>query len=140
MEATKVKTKEKFVIDACAMLAYLNNESGSSVIEQVLKRAERHEVKIFITIMDLAEIYHLILKEAGREKAIKSIVLLRNLPVESMTLDESLLMIAGELRMQYPLTLGDAFVAAVAKSMDAKIITGDKDFKAIEKEIGIIWI
>jgi len=90
--------------------------------------------------MDLADIYHLILKEAGREKAIKSIVLLRNLPIENIMLDESLLMLAGEIRVQYPLTLGDAFVAAAAKSMGAKIITGDKDFKAVEKEINIIWI
>ena len=132
--------KEKFVIDACAMLAYLNNEDGSTVIEEVLQKGQRQEAKVFLTAMDLAEIYHVILKEEGREKAIKVMVLIRNLPLERVGLDESLLMMAGEIRLQHPLTLGDALVAAVAKSMKAKIITGDRDFKKLEKELDIIWI
>jgi len=132
--------KEKFVLDACAMLAYLNNEEGSALIEAILKKAEKNEASVFITAMDLAEIYHIVLKEEGREKALKTMVLIKNLPVKSIGLDEPLLMSAGEIRVQFPLTLGDALVVAVAKSREAKVITGDRDFKKVEKEVEVVWI
>jgi len=131
---------ECFILDACAMLAYLNNEHGVEVIGEVLEKGNRDEAKIFITAMDLAEIYHIVLKKEGRDKALKTILLIKNLPVECVGLDEPLLMLAGEIRMQFPLTLGDALVAAVAKTKKAKLITGDSDFKSLEKEIECVWI
>ena len=132
--------KEKFIIEACAMLAYLNNEDGSTIIEEILQRGQRQEAEIFITAMDLAEICHIIRNEEGKERALKVMVLVKTLPVQLVVLDESLIMTVGEIRMKYPLTLGDALVAAVAKSRGAKIITGDHDFKKLEKELDIIWI
>lgn len=132
--------KDQFILDACAMLAYLNNEEGVEIIGEVLERGNRNEARIFITAMDLAEIFHIVLKKEGRDKALKTILLIKNLPVECVGLDEALLMLAGEIRVQFPLTLGDALVAAVAKTKKAKIITGDKDFKDLEKEIECVWI
>ena len=131
---------EQFILDASAMLAYLNNEDGVEIIDEVLERGGRNEAKIFITAMDLAEIFHIVLKKEGRDKALKTILLIKNLPVESVGLDESLLMLAGEIRVQFPLSLGDALVAALAKTRKAKIITGDSDFKGLEKEIECVWI
>jgi PIN domain nuclease of toxin-antitoxin system len=32
-------TPEQFVIDACALIAYLNNEVGADKVEQLLKQA-----------------------------------------------------------------------------------------------------
>jgi len=132
--------KDKYVLDTCAMLAYLNNENGSALIEEMLKKAQKRDAVIFLTSMDLAEIYHIVLKEEGRDKALKTMVLVRNLPIESVGLDEQLLMAAGEIRVQCPLSLGDALVVAVAKAKGAKIVTGDRDFKSVEKEVEVVWV
>ena len=131
---------ECFVLDACAMLAYLNNENGAEFIGEILEKGNRKEVKIFLTEMDLAEIFHIVLKQEGRERALKAMLLIKTLPVECIAMDEPLLMLAGEIRIQFPLTLGDALVAALAKSKKAKLITGDNDFKSLEKEIECVWI
>ena len=131
---------EKFILDAGSMLAYLNNENGAETIGEILERGGRKEAKVFITAMDLAEIFHIVLKKEGRDKALKTILLIKNLPVECIGLDESLLMLAGEIRVQFPLSLGDALVAAVAKTRKAKVITGDRDFRGMEKEIECVWI
>ena len=131
---------EKFILDAGSMLAYLNNENGAETIGKILERGGRKEAKVFITAMDLAEIFHIVLKKEGRDKALKTILLIKNLPVECIGLDESLLMLAGEIRVQFPLSLGDALVAAVAKTRKAKVITGDRDFRGMEKEIECVWI
>ncbi len=40
----------------------------------------------------------------------------------------------------YRLNLVDAFAAALAKEKKAELITGDPEFKALEKEIKITWL
>jgi len=38
------------------------------------------------------------------------------------------------------MSYADAFAAALAKMKKAQLVTGDKEFKALEGEIKIIWI
>lgn len=38
------------------------------------------------------------------------------------------------------LSLADAFAAALAKKLKANLVTGDPEFKAVEKEIKIDWL
>ena len=37
-------------------------------------------------------------------------------------------------------SLADAFAAALAKEKKAELVTGDPEFKALEKEIKIHWL
>ena len=37
-------------------------------------------------------------------------------------------------------SLVDAFAAALAKDKKAELVTGDPEFKALEKEIKIVWL
>jgi predicted nucleic acid-binding protein len=44
------------------------------------------------------------------------------------------------LKNAHDLGLADTFAAALAKSKKAELVTGDTDFKALEKEIKINWL
>lgn len=37
-------------------------------------------------------------------------------------------------------SLADAFAAALAKGMNAELVTGDPEFKPLEKELRIHWL
>lgn len=39
---------ERFVLDACALIAYLNGEGGSERLEQLLDRARLNEVELYV--------------------------------------------------------------------------------------------
>jgi predicted nucleic acid-binding protein len=43
-------------------------------------------------------------------------------------------------KARFRLSLADAFAAALAKDMKAELVTGDPEFKALEKEIRIQWL
>ena len=43
-------------------------------------------------------------------------------------------------KARYKLSLADAFAAALAKERKAELVTGDPEFKALEKEIKIDWL
>jgi hypothetical protein len=47
---------------------------------------------------------------------------------------------AAVFKASYRLSLADAFAAALAKEKKAELVTGDPEFKALEKEIKIVWL
>ena len=47
---------------------------------------------------------------------------------------------AADFKARFKLSLADAFAAALAKELKAELVTGDSEFKALEKEIKIHWL
>jgi len=47
---------------------------------------------------------------------------------------------AGDFKANHRISLADAFAAALAKEKKAELVTGDPEFKAMEKEIRIEWV
>lgn len=45
--------------------------------------------------------------------------------------------IAADFKARFRISLADAFAAALAKEKDATLVTGDPEFKVLEKEIKI---
>jgi predicted nucleic acid-binding protein len=60
--------------------------------------------------------------------------------LEVVTVDRDLAEAAALLKNTYKLGLADAFAAALAKSKKAELVTGDHEFKAVDKEIKINWL
>jgi len=54
--------------------------------------------------------------------------------------EETLVMRAAYLKAQYPISYADAFAAALAEQEKAILVTGDPDFKRLEKTIKIQWL
>ena len=47
---------------------------------------------------------------------------------------------AADFKTRFKLSLADSFAAALAKEKKAELVTGDPEFKPLEKEIKIIWL
>ena len=62
------------------------------------------------------------------------------LPIEFHPVTRALADVAADFKARYKLSLADAFAAALAKERKAELITGDPEFKALEKEIKIGWL
>ena len=59
------------------------------------------------------------------------------LPIEFHPVDRELADVAADFKSRHRLSLADAFAAALAKKKKAELVTGDPEFKAVEKEIKI---
>ena len=57
-----------------------------------------------------------------------------------MPVDRELAESAALLKNEYDLGLADAFAAALAKEKKTELVTGDAEFKPLEKEIKINWL
>jgi predicted nucleic acid-binding protein len=48
--------------------------------------------------------------------------------------------VAADFKARHRLSLADAFAAALAKELKAELVTGDPEFKTLEKELKIHWL
>ena len=64
----------------------------------------------------------------------------RNTPLEIVAVDADLAALAASYKAAYPMSLADAFAAALTREKKAALVTGDPEFKSIEAEIKIDWL
>jgi predicted nucleic acid-binding protein len=73
------KSKSNLYWDSCVFLKYINNESESSIIEELMRRAESNQVIIYTSTITIAEVTHA--AQERNQSALNSVVesLLQNL-------------------------------------------------------------
>ena len=65
---------------------------------------------------------------------------IQGLPIDFHSTTRALADTAADFKARYKISLADAFAAALAKEKKAEFVTGDPEFKALEKEIKINWL
>ena len=129
------------VVDASALLAYLNKESGWEKMEELLATASEKDRPLLMTAVNWGEVYYIILRHLGDYNQAGDIERsVQTLPIEIIGVDRELAKEAATLKVNYKLAYADAFAAALAKSRKAELVTCDKEFKAVEGAVKINWI
>src|SRR3972149_9913518 len=136
-------SSSRFALDSFAVIAFLRDEEGADKIEKILKEAERGKNKLYMLIINLGEVYYNVLKEEGENLATGVWAKVKNYPVEFIDdLSENFLLSAARIKGRYPISYADAFAAATSIEKSASLITGDPDFKLLERDgkIKVLWI
>jgi predicted nucleic acid-binding protein len=128
------------VLDSFALLAYLRDEDGAGFVQELLEKASRRDAPVLMTEVNYAEVKYIVLRKDGKEAWRKVAASLGSLPVEFVPATRALADIAADFKASHRISLADAFAAALAKEKKAELITGDPEFKAVEREIKIGWI
>jgi ribonuclease VapC len=131
---------KKYVLDSYALLAYAENEKGGDAVADILVGALEGKNEIFISVVNFGEMYYIALREGGRDqaKAYKDTVM--KFPIKIVDADMELTIIAANYKANYKISYADAFAAALAEQKRATLVTGDKEFAQLEKEIKINWV
>ena len=128
------------VLDASAMLAMLFDEPGAEKIEKLFNQAAEADKPMLITAVNWAEVLYRMERKHGVAGLQGARQFERTMPLDVAPLDRELAETAAHLKNEHDLGLADAFAAALAKSKKAELVTGDHEFKALEKEIKINWL
>ena len=129
-----------YVLDSYALLAYFNSEAGGDEVKQLLDTALDGEFTLYLSLINLGEIYYLIRRRRGIEKALEIVDTLRSLPVILSDASEARVFAAAEIKAEYPISYADAFAAALAQEMGAILVTGDPEFQRLEPVLTISWL
>ena len=128
------------ILDAHGLLVFLERESGFGKIESLFVDAVEKNANILMTSVNWGEVYYVILRECGKEKANEISGIVNTLPIEIIDVDRVLAMEAARFKAAKRMSYADCFSAALAKICKGEVVTGDKEFKSVENEIKIFWI
>lgn len=127
-------TPEAFVLDASAILALWNEEDGASIVEKLL-RDNPHHRKIYISFMTFMECRYRIWKDRGRDAADELFRSLSLLPATRVDVDDTLIMIASELKAQHKISAADSWIIATAITRKATLVHKDPEFEALSDKV-----
>lgn len=128
------------VLDASAMLAMFFGQPGMEQVRDLFHKASDADRPIFISAVNWAEVLYKMERKHGKAGLETARQFERTTPLEAVPVDRELAEAAALLKNSHKLGLADAFAAALAKSKKAELVTGDHEFKALEKEIKINWL
>lgn len=132
--------KPKYILDSYALLAYFQGEPAGVKVRTILKDASDGHAAAFISVISLGEIYYIIARKRGKEKALEITEDISSLPVDLVDVTTKRVLAAAHVKSQYPVSYADAFVVATAQEFSATIVTGDPEFKETESIAAVYWL
>ena len=131
---------KRYVLDSYALLAYAENEKGADEVGDILKKALEDKAELFLCVVNWGEMYYIALREGGKERSELYKNTFAKYPITIVEANKELTLQAAEYKAFHKISYADAFAAALAKMKKAQLITGDKEFRALENEVKINWI
>jgi len=130
------------VLDSWALIAFFEDEPQAGAVEEILDQGAKEKHRLYMTSVNWAEVYYTTMREVSQEAADHLAQVIANLPIDIVGIGDDLKLArqAAIYKAGHRLSLADAFAAALAKEKRAELITGDPEFKQLEKEIKILWL
>jgi predicted nucleic acid-binding protein len=128
------------VFDSHALLKLLRDEPGAEEVEKILTEAARRDEPAHMTEINYAEVQYIVRRKDG-EAAWQTIA--RELvaaPIQFHVADRVLADSAADFKTRFKISLADAFAAALAKQQNAELVTGDREFKQLARDVKIHWL
>ncbi len=130
------------ILDSWALMALFNDESAADEVEKLLQKASAGTHKLLMCVVNWGEIYYSVMRGASPEMAEQKAKEIAAVPIELVPVDADLHLArqAAIYKATHKISYADAFAAALAKIRKAELVTGDPEFKSLEKEIKVAWL
>ena len=129
-----------YIMDSYALIAHFEDEPGGEKTRKILRAAVDGKARLFMSVINLGEVYYSTAKERGAAKANEILFLIDQLPIKIMDAGRDLTIEAAKLKSSHAVSYADCFAAALAIRNSAKVVTGDNEFKKFGETVQVEWI
>jgi len=127
-------------LDSYSLIAYAEGEAGKDTMIEIFRSARDSGKACLLSVVNWGEVYYITLREAGQEQADQVAHLISTLPIHIVPADLDLAKHAAIFKSSKKMSYADCFAAALAKHRRVELVTGDKEFKEVEKDVKILWL
>lgn len=121
----------ELVLDASALLAFIEDEEGADRVEEVLRGGA-----FLLPWLSLLEVHYVTLQERGEEEADRRFAMLTQVGGEiAWAMDQPTLLTASRLKGRNRLSLADAITAAYAGVAGATLLHKDPEYEVLAGQI-----
>lgn len=130
------------VLDSWALIAFFEDEPAAEQVEKLLAQAAAEKHKLLLSVVNWGEIYYNTMRQVSEEAAEQQAHDIAALPIDIVGVGDDLQLAreAAKLKATKKMAYADCFAAALAKLRNAEVVTGDPEFREVEKEIKITWL
>ena len=129
-----------YVFDAGALFVFLQKKTPSIKVNELIKEAVRGRADILMSAVNYGEVYGLILREHGFDRAASVMNAVQPLPIRLLDATPQRACRAAEVKSKYRLYYADSFAAALAIEYKATLVTTDSDFRRLGHNFPTFWL
>jgi ribonuclease VapC len=111
------------VVDAWAMLAWLQDEPAAAQVGAFLEEAAGGSLELSMSWFNAAEVFYVLAKRKSLAVAQEFLDRLPSLPIHMVLPDQAGIMAAARIKAAHRVAFGDAFGMALAQALGASVIT-----------------
>jgi ribonuclease VapC len=132
--------KNGLVFDSWAILAYVQAEPAGARVRSLLIEVTEVRRSLWMTNINLGEVWYMLARRNSSAYATQHLADLMQIGIERVDIDWPMVLEAADYKSRHKISYADAFAAALAKQRNAELVTGDREFQALESEIKIHWL
>ena len=132
-----------YLFDACALIALLNGENEADKVSDLVTKAFKGTDSVLISSVQALEVYYDRIYIMGREYADIFLNNLFSSPIVILSeITSDVIREAGRFKTSYSMSLADSIMCAIAKNLNAILVTKDEEIKAAENagEFSLLWL
>jgi predicted nucleic acid-binding protein len=124
-----------FVLDACALISFLNDEEGGERIENILNQSADGKSIVCMSITNLLEVFYGELRKKGLEIAevVLSVIDAYGVTIVD-TVSVPVFRTAARIKAGYRCSLADAIGLATAFNLSGAFVTSDGEMLPIDRQ------
>lgn len=128
------------VLDSWAVLAYLEDEAAGSAVAKIIAEAHEHGTALLMTTVNVGEVWYIVAREVSETDAEHAIGDLMQLGIQFVDADWRITRIAATFKAKHRMSYADCFAVALAKDQRAELVTGDKEFRQVDRDVKVHWL
>jgi predicted nucleic acid-binding protein len=129
-----------YVLDASALFIFLQRKASAPKVSELFKEALRGRAEILMSAVNCGEVYGVILKEHGPERAAAAMSAIYPLPLQLIDATPQNALRAADIKFRHKLYYVDSFAASLAVDRKATLVTSDSDFRGLGNTVSILWL
>jgi predicted nucleic acid-binding protein len=121
-------------------MAYLEDEPAGEAMETLISHAHDSNIQLLMSVVNAAEIWYAIARNSSEARANQRLTDLHQLGISFQPADMPLALEAAKFKTKHRMSLADCFAAALAATMKAALVTGDREFEQVVGQVKIHWL
>ena len=106
-------------------------------VKQLLENAQQEKLQLFMSIINLGEVYYTVGKVKGEAEAQKTLEQISRLSLTVLPATDERVLAAARWKIHHAISYADAFAAAAAAELEAALVTGDPELESLKEEIQV---
>lgn len=128
------------VLDSCALLAYLLDETEADQMERLLLEAGKKKHLLFLSVLQYGEVLYTCENLKGETYRLRAQEFLSKAPISIIPANQEQANLAAAFKARGGIAYPDCFALALATLRKATLVTKDREFRKFAKDVKIRWL